>query len=110
MSPKDDNTIMIIRGKSIIKDFIKKHRDAKNPLIRWLKIAENSNWKSFSELKKTFGSADLFAQNNLKYVIFNIAGNKYRLVATINFKGQIVIVKVLMTHAEYSKDKWKDKI
>jgi mRNA interferase HigB len=110
LSPKDDNVIMIISGKSIIKDFIKKHRDAKNPLIRWLKIAENSNWKSFSELKKTFSSADLFAQNNIKYVVFNIAGNKYRLIAAINFKGQIVIVKVLMTHAEYSKDKWKDRL
>jgi mRNA interferase HigB len=101
---------MLILGKTKISKFINKHRDAKKPLYRWVKIAEASNWGNFNDIKKTFAHADLFAQKKVRYVIFNIAGNKYRLVTAINFKGQMAIVKVIMTHGEYSKNKWKDTL
>jgi mRNA interferase HigB len=42
------------------------------------------------------------------YVIFNIGGNNYRMITKIDFNGNLVIVKIMMTHAEYSKDKWKE--
>lgn len=101
---------MIILGTGKIEQFAKKHSDAKKPLYRWLRIAESGKWNNFSDLKKTFASADLFKKSKAIYVIFNIAGNKYRLVTAINFKGQIVIIKVIMTHGDYSKDKWKGKL
>ena len=81
---------MKIRGKKTLEKFSKKHNDARNPLQRWVRIVEISKWDNFNELRKTFASADLVVQKNIKYVIFNIAGNKYRLATTINFKGQLV--------------------
>jgi mRNA interferase HigB len=58
------------------------------------------DYRNFNELRATFPSADRVAP----YVIFNIAGNNYRLVAGINFQTQTAFIKRLMTHAEY--DKW----
>jgi mRNA interferase HigB len=43
-----------------------------------------------------------------KFVVFNVGGNKYRIVAIVNFKGQIVIVEVALTHKQYDKGRWKD--
>jgi len=101
---------MIVIGKDTLTEFYKKHSDARSPLLRWLKIVENCTWSSFADLKKTFGSADLYAQGGRHYVIFNIGGNKYRLVTAINFKGQIVVIEVIMAHMEYSKNRWKGKL
>ena len=101
---------MIVIGKDKLTVFYKKYGDARKPILRWLKITENSCWDSFADLKKTFGSADLYTQGNQHYILFNIGGNKYRLVTAINFKGQIVIVEVVMAHTEYSKNRWKGKL
>ena len=46
----------------------------------------------------------------MQFVIFNIAGNRYRLVAKVEYRLKIVFVGEIMTHAEYSKDKWKDEL
>ena len=91
---------MIVIGKDKLTDFYKKYGDARKPLLRWLKVTENSCWNSFADLKQTFGSADLYTQG----------GNKYRLVTAINFKGQMIIVEVVMAYTEYSKNRWKGKL
>jgi mRNA interferase HigB len=101
---------MRVIGKDTLTRFYEKHRDAKGPLLRWLKIAEASAWSSFADLKRTLGSADLYTQGGQHYVIFNIGGNKYRLVTAINFKGQIVVIEIVMVHTEYSKNRWKGKL
>ncbi len=101
---------MIVVGKDKLIKFIGKHRDARSAILRWLKEVEHSRWGRFAELKKTFGSADMFSGNNKNYVIFNIGGNKYRLAAAVNFKGGIAVVEMVMTHAEYSKNLWKGRL
>ena len=101
---------MRVIGKDKLTEFYKKHSDSRKPLLRWLKITENICWNSFTDLKQTFGSADLYTQGTQHYILFNIGGNKYRLVTAINFKGQIVIVEVIMAHTEYSKNRWKGKL
>lgn len=98
---------MRVIGKDTLTGFYEKHRDARSPLLRWLKIVETSTWSSFADLKRTLGSADLYTQGGRHYVIFNIGGNKYRLVTAINFKGQIVVIEIVMAHTEYSKNRWK---
>lgn len=101
---------MQVVGKDKLNDFWRKHNPAKRPLVRWLDITSKTNWSSWSELKMSFPSADMVKTKSENYVVFNIGGNKYRLVTDIDFSGTIVVVEVVMTHSEYSKNKWKDKL
>ncbi|WP_334310786.1 type II toxin-antitoxin system HigB family toxin [Dolichospermum circinale] len=72
-------------------------------MIRWLKIIESVSFQSFEELRSVFPNADLVA--NL--IVFNIGGNKYRLIASIHFNRQKVYIRYILTHSEYDKDRWK---
>jgi len=101
---------MQVVGKDKLQDFWKKHNPAKRPLVRWLDITTNTNWNSWPKLKMSFPSADMVKTKSGNYVVFDIGGNKYRLVTEIDFSGTIVVVEVVMTHSEYSKNKWKDKL
>ena len=101
---------MKLVGKLKLKEFSNAHHGAKKPLDRWCSVVEHADWHKFADVKKTFGNADWYGKDNKGYVIFNIGGNKYRVIAAINFKGLIVVVKVILTHKEYDKDKWKEAL
>jgi mRNA interferase HigB len=73
------------------------HADAVDPLDRWYRIAKKATWANFAELRSDFGSADLASG----HTIFNIAGNKYRLVATVYHDTQVLLVRGIYTHKEY---------
>jgi len=94
----------IINHEKIDK-FVKKHADAREPFARWKKIAEDVTWHSHEDVKKDFPAADRYKT----CTIFDIGGNKYRLITKIDYgiEVQIVDVQEAMTHAEYNKDKWK---
>lgn len=74
--------------------------DAEGPLEWWFKNVSkwNVSWKKFAEVKAMFGSASIFKD----CVIFNIGGNKYRLIVTIAYPHSVFVVQVL-THHEYDK-------
>ena len=73
------------------------------PLNRSVSIVEAASWKNPAEARVTFGSADFVGGK----VVFNIGGNKYRLIAAISFEIRIVSVEAVLTHSEYDKGKWK---
>ena len=87
-----------------IKDFWKKHSKAEGPLSQWIKIIEANDFENFAEVKKLFPSADQVK----KLVVFNIGGNKYRLIALLQYKGKRLYVRAILTHKEYDKEKWKE--
>ena len=101
---------MLIIGKLILGEFWRTHKTAKTPLQRWIQVVEEAKWICFSDIKKTFGHADSYKKAGRKYVIFNVAGNKFRLITMAKYKNHLVVVSVVMTHKEYSKEKWKDKL
>jgi mRNA interferase HigB len=74
--------------------------DAREPLRSWYAVAAVATWNSPAEVKAQFGSASILAHNR---VVFNIAGNKYRLIVAIAYRVQVVYVKFIGTHAEYDK-------
>lgn len=74
--------------------------DAKVPLERWYEVVESAEWKNFSDIRSDFGSAD--SVGNQHYV-FNIGGNKYRLVVVVKFVMGYVFVRWVGTHSEYDK-------
>ena len=92
----------IISRKTLV-EFSKEHPDSQQPLAHWFKIVEKTEFKNFVELRKVFPSADLV--NN--WVVFNIGGNKYRLITSIHFIRAKVYIRHVLTHAEYDRGDWK---
>lgn len=78
------------------------HGDSKSALLAWYQITTDAVWRSFAEVKATFRTADLFGD----CVIFNIGGNKYRLIARIRYESRVYVRHVL-THSEYDRGRWK---
>ena len=94
---------MHIISRKRLREFWEKQPDSKAPLIRWYKVMEKTDFANFGELRAAFPSADKVG--NL--VVFNIGGNKYRLVASIHFNRNKVYVRDVLTHIDYSKGEWK---
>lgn len=94
---------MNIVSYETITKFKKKHAGSRKPLDAWTILARQASWQNFEDLKKTFGSADIFKE----CTIFDIGGNKYRLIAGVDYEALVVRVKQVLTHAEYNRDKWK---
>lgn len=94
---------MRIISKKKLKVFWTKHLQSEISLDNWYKIVTRNYYKNLVELKETFPSADLV--ENL--VVFNIAGNKYRLITAIHFNTGTVYIRDILTHSEYNKGRWK---
>lgn len=92
---------MRLISNKALRDFAKRQREADEPLQAWRKLIERSSFSSFSELKRAFNSVDKVGN----YFVFNVAGNRFRLVAAIHFNTQTLYVRAVMTHAEY--DDWR---
>ncbi len=94
---------MRLISNKALREFAAVYRDAHEPLQSWRSLIEGNSFNSFSSLRTTFGAIDKVGD---KYV-FNIGGNKYRLITTIAFVPQLVWVKAVLTHTEYDQGNWK---
>jgi mRNA interferase HigB len=92
----------VISRKALLA-FAEKHPDSRPPLLRWYKIIENSDFTSFEDLRTTFPSADKVGD----LIVFNVGGNKYRLIASIHFNRGKVYIRQVMTHQEYNRGAWE---
>jgi mRNA interferase HigB len=90
-----------------LREFERKHADATTSLRAWLKLVRHGRFRNLEELKRTFSSADLVAVAGRNFYVFNIGGNKYRLIAAIHFNSQKLFVRHILTHAEYNTERWK---
>ena len=91
----------IIKRKTLIDFYAQTgHRDAQGPLEAWYAEAKAAAWESPADLKAQFHSASVLRNSR---VIFNVAGNKYRLVVKINYISKIVFIRFIGTHKEYNK-------
>lgn len=90
---------MVIIKKTTLSDYAK-HSNINDALNSWYEIVRKQDWKSFSDIKKTFNSVD--AMGNDRYV-FNIKGNNYRLVTMIHFNIRTIYIRFIGTHSEYDK-------
>lgn len=92
---------MQILSLRTLREFWEQYRDAEVPLRSWYKITSTAKWENFGELRATFGSADAVGD---KRVIFDIGGNKYRIVARVVYGPYYrLMIKFVGTHAEYNK-------
>lgn len=72
--------------------------DAKQPLLAWFKEVEKARWKTPADVKALYRSADFVSDGR---IVFNIGGNKYRLVVWVKFSIELVLIKWVGTHREY---------
>jgi mRNA interferase HigB len=99
---------MRIIKESRLREYAKQHSRAASSLFLWRVATRSASWKSFIDVKQTFGSADQVLANKYKVVAFNIGGGAFRLITTIHYNRGIVYIRKFMTHAEYSKEDWKN--
>lgn len=91
---------MRIIAKRTLRVFWERHPRARGPLEAWHQEVAQADWAGPSELKAQFGSASVLGGNR---VVFNIAGNQYRLVVKINYPYRIVYVRFIGTHKDYDR-------
>ena len=94
---------MHVISRKALKQFWEHHADSQTALARWYKVMVNTDFKNFAELRAAFPSADLVGQ----WVVFNIGGNKYRLITSIHFNRAKVYIRYVLTHQEYDREGWK---
>ncbi len=94
---------MHVISKAALRRFWTVHPRSRGPLTEWYKAALKAKWESFAGVKATHPSADWV--NPL--VVFDIGGNKYRLVAAVHFNRGKVFVRNVLTHADYTRGDWK---
>ena len=80
-----------------LREFALRQREANEPLRAWRKLIERGSFGSFADLKRVFRSVDKVDN----FYVFNIAGNRYRLIAAIHFNTQTLYVRAVLTHSEY---------
>lgn len=94
---------MRIIAKPILRNFWALNRSAEIPLLIWYREAKTAGWNNLAEIKETFPRDDLVGE----CIVFNIGGNKYRLITKINFRTKAIYIRFILTHEEYNQDKWK---
>lgn len=94
---------MKIISNSALRVFAVKHPQSNEPLQGWRRVIEKSRFGNWAELKLAFNSIDKVGE----LTVFEIGGNKYRLIAYIRFEKQIVYIKAVLTHRDYDKGAWK---
>ncbi len=94
---------MHVISKKKLREFWETHPDAKEPLDKWFRVASKATWQSLADVRAVFPHADAVYD----CTVFNIGGNKYRLIVSIDYKRQVIYVKHVLTHSEYDKENWK---
>lgn len=92
-----------------LRAFWERHPDAELPLRQWYKLATHARWRNLRELRDDLPHADgVRNRRGETLTVFNIGGNKYRLIARIRYDHQLINVRAVLTHQEYNAGKWKE--
>ena len=94
---------MRVISRRAIREFAQVWPDALGPLNRWAQIVESSNWPTPAAIRRSMNTADLVGE----LVVFDIGGNKYRLIAYVHYRQQAVYIKHILAHREYDKGEWR---
>jgi mRNA interferase HigB len=94
---------MRIISNSALRAFAALHPQANEPLQGWRRVIEKNQFDHWAELKSAFNTIDKVGE----LTVFDIGGNKYRLIAYIRFEKKILYIKAVLTHQDYDKGAWK---
>lgn len=92
-----------------LREYWQRHPDAEEPLRLWYKTATSAMWSSLQDVRQTYAHADgVKTSRGGTLTVFNIGGNKHRLVVRIRYDYQLINVRAVMTHQEYDEGRWKE--
>ena len=94
---------MHVISRKALRQFGERCPDSKTALARWVKIVQHTEFRYFAELHAAFPAADKVED----WIVFNLGGNKYRLIASVHFNRGKVYIRYVLTHAEYDRGGWK---
>ncbi len=86
-----------------IREFITSYPTSSPSLNAWYRIAKAAEWRNIEDVRQVYPHADKVG----RFIVFNILGNNYRLIAEIHFDSRLVLIRHILTHDEYEKGKWK---
>ena len=90
--------------------FARKHRDAGDWLGKWREAVAAAAWRSLQDVRVQFPTADgVKLKSEIVVTVFNVKGNTYRLLTVVDYADQSVAVLEVLTHAEYSRNAWKNR-
>lgn len=95
---------MHVISRKRLKEFWGRHKDARGALEEWFKVASGAAWQSLPEVRRVYPHADAVGD----CTVFNVRGNNYRIITKIYYRHQTILVRAVLTHAEYDKDEWKN--
>ena len=94
-----------------LREFARRHPDAAEPLQKWYRLFREAEWENLQDVRRVYPHADaVTVASGNTVTVFNLCGNKYRLIAAIHYNRQRVYVLQLLRHGEYNKDLWKDRL
>jgi mRNA interferase HigB len=95
---------MHVISRKKLREYCQSHADSCEALDDWYKIASKAVWANLLEVQAVYPKAEAVGN----FTVFNIKGNKYRLILSINYEQQIIYIKYVLTHAEYDKENGKN--
>jgi len=95
---------MNVISQQPLREFWQGHPDAEEPLRSWYRTCRKAHWRNLDDVQNTYPHADVYGT----CTVFNVGGNKYRLVVKINYARQTIYVKHVLTHADYDRERWKN--
>jgi mRNA interferase HigB len=95
---------MHVISRKRLREACRSHADVCEALDDWFSIANKANWERLDDVQRFYPKAEAVSN----FTVFNIKGNRYRLIASINYEKQIIYIKYVLTHLEYDKDRWKN--
>lgn len=95
---------MHIITRKRLNEFAERHPEANAGLEHWYRLMKRHQFASFAELRAVFPAAGQVG----KLTVFNIGGNKARLIAAIHYNRRRIYIRAILTHREYDEDKWKE--
>jgi mRNA interferase HigB len=93
---------MHIISRKALRDFWERWPDAQTPLVAWFRIVETAQFADFNEIKAAFGSVDYVPP----FTVFDIGGNKFRIIAAIHYNRRKLYIRQVFTHVQY--DAWSE--
>jgi mRNA interferase HigB len=97
---------MRLISKKNLLSAIEPYPDAQSAIESWYQLIKNNDWQSKEEMRNGYSRS---VDEVYGYTIFNIKGNRYRLIVEIKYRSRIIFFKKFLTHAEYSKINWNDR-
>lgn len=91
-------------SRKALRDFAAAHADAGQALDDWFHVARRATWWSLEDVRRMYPQADFVGG----LTVFNVKGNRYRLITRINYRLQRVYIRAVLTHAEYDRGDWKE--